>query len=422
MTSATQPTILIVDDTPTNIEVLAQALMKADYQVSVALDGESAISQIQYKPPTLVLLDVMMPGIDGFETCRRLKADPATSHIPIIFMTALSETTNKAKGFSLGAVDYITKPFDAEEVIVRVANHIKLYQLTTGLEQEVAKRTDELTTTLEQLQQAQLQLIQSERMSLIGELSAGLAHEISNPVNFIKGNLCHVESYLAQLMKFAEAHDSETVDLDIDLDFIREDSPKLFSSFHRGINKIQQLVADLCLFSGAHQSGRRKINLSKLLESCLSLMGHKLQQKFSEPNIQVLKDYQYENRVECYPALLSQALIGILLTYVNALELTQNRDDQISPQIKIHTYRKADGWVVIGLSTNLKLVFAESQPTENLNLKLAQDIVNHKHGGHLHHQSDTENTTITFELREILDTEIIKAHDSQEKELSPLNA
>lgn len=120
--------ILIVDDIPTNLEVLMQFLEGAGYEVLVATDGESAIEQVEYAPPDVILLDVMMPGIDGFETCRRLKANPVSSDIPVIFMTALSDTVDKVRGFELGAEDYITKPLHQEEVVARVTAHLTLHR------------------------------------------------------------------------------------------------------------------------------------------------------------------------------------------------------------------------------------------------------------------------------------------------------
>ena len=104
-------TVLVVDDTETNIDILVAAL-DSEYEVSVAMDGESALEIVNTDPPDLILLDIMMPGIDGYEVCRRLKSEPKTSGIPIIFITAMSEIQNKTMGFEMGAVDYITKPFE----------------------------------------------------------------------------------------------------------------------------------------------------------------------------------------------------------------------------------------------------------------------------------------------------------------------
>ena len=119
-----QHSILVVDDTPANIGILLDTLSKAGYRVRVASDGESALEQLQYSPPDLVLLDVMMPGMDGFETCRRLRQLPKLEQLPVVFMTALSDTQDKVRAFAAGADDYITKPFQHEEVLEGLADVI----------------------------------------------------------------------------------------------------------------------------------------------------------------------------------------------------------------------------------------------------------------------------------------------------------
>jgi two-component system, sensor histidine kinase and response regulator len=131
--------ILIVDDTPANIDVLDQFLEKEGYKISVAPCGEAALDLAARIIPDLILLDIMMPGIDGFETCLRLKADAATREIPIIFITAKNETEDIVKGFSLGGVDYITKPFRQEEVRARIHLHLKMQRLMRALEAKNTK-------------------------------------------------------------------------------------------------------------------------------------------------------------------------------------------------------------------------------------------------------------------------------------------
>jgi len=120
-----KPVILIVDDTPTNIQVLAEAL-RADYRVKVAGSGKMALDIIQQGQPDLILLDVMMPDMDGYEVCRTLKSDPLTQNIPVIFVTARTDTVEETFGLQLGAVDYIAKPFRLPIVLARVRNHIAL--------------------------------------------------------------------------------------------------------------------------------------------------------------------------------------------------------------------------------------------------------------------------------------------------------
>jgi signal transduction histidine kinase len=131
-------TILIVDDTPANLSVLVDTLSETGYKLMVAEDGEDAIAQTSRAQPDLVLLDVMMPGVDGFETCRRLKAQPGTRDIPVIFMTALTDTAEKVRAFSAGAVDYITKPIQHEEALARISTHLTIRRLRHELQQQLA--------------------------------------------------------------------------------------------------------------------------------------------------------------------------------------------------------------------------------------------------------------------------------------------
>lgn len=135
-------TVLLVDDTPANLGVLIDVLRSARYRLLVAEDGERALHQMRHAPADIVLLDVMMPGIDGFETCRRLKAEPAWREIPVIFMTARDEVIDKVAGFAAGAVDYITKPLHPEEVVARVGTHLRLRELQLELQERNAELED----------------------------------------------------------------------------------------------------------------------------------------------------------------------------------------------------------------------------------------------------------------------------------------
>ena len=128
--------ILIVDDAPDNLLMLFSYLEVKGYRIFLAEDGETAIQIARSKAPDLILLDVLMPDLDGFETCRRLKTDPKTREIPIIFLTALSEKVNKVQGFNLGGVDYITKPSENEEVLVRIQTHLRLRQMQKDLDRQ----------------------------------------------------------------------------------------------------------------------------------------------------------------------------------------------------------------------------------------------------------------------------------------------
>ncbi len=144
-------TILVVDDQPTNIDVLF-GVLKSDYRVKVALDGKQALALAASEPPPdLILLDIMMPGMDGYEVCRRLKANPFTRNIPLIFVTAMAEVGDESKGFELGAVDYITKPVSPPLVKARVRTHLAVYEQNRSLEEMVRQRTLELQRANQQL-------------------------------------------------------------------------------------------------------------------------------------------------------------------------------------------------------------------------------------------------------------------------------
>ena len=131
--------ILVVDDTPANIQSLAAILKEKGYQISVATNGKQALDVMARVQPDLILLDVMMPEMDGYETCRRLKADERWRQIPVIFLTAKTETTDIVQGFELGAVDYVAKPFNAHELLARVNTHLTMDELRRSLADTIGR-------------------------------------------------------------------------------------------------------------------------------------------------------------------------------------------------------------------------------------------------------------------------------------------
>ncbi len=142
--------ILIIDDNPENLRLLSRMLIRRGYEVRQALNGIIALRAIEIQLPDIVLLDIMMPHIDGYEVCKKIKNNPETANIPVIFLSALDEVQNKIKGFAAGGADYITKPFQFDEVLVRVQNQLSLQfarqrivKLNTELEQRVKERTQE---------------------------------------------------------------------------------------------------------------------------------------------------------------------------------------------------------------------------------------------------------------------------------------
>ena len=321
--------ILVVDDTPANLAILSEALNDADFEVAIATDGELAISQAKLSLPSLILLDVMMPGMDGFETCRRLKGSKVTKNIPIIFMTALSDSIDKVKGLSLGAVDYVTKPFQEAELIARVRTQLKLYHLTEHLEHQVAERTAEVEQALQQLQLSQVQLVQSEKMAALGKLVAGVAHEINNPLNFIHANLNHMEEYTQIFLTFIELYqknypnpvdDIQEQAEDVNLSFIRSDVIKILASMKIGTKRIREIVLSLRNFSRIDEAEFKAVDIHEGIESTLIVLQHRFKVKPKGLEIQLIREYDKLPLVECYSGLLNQVFMNILANAIDSLE------------------------------------------------------------------------------------------------------
>ncbi|MBR8832042.1 MAG: Sensor histidine kinase RcsC [Chroococcopsis gigantea SAG 12.99] len=217
LSSEFQPTkgnILVVDDNPANLRLLIDILGQQGYQVRPVPNGKIALAAATGLPPDLILLDIMMPDMDGYQVCQMLKSEPKTADIPIIFISAINEVIDKVKAFQVGAVDYITKPFQIEEVLVRVHTHLQIRLLQKNL----AREKKILTQTIEQLQLTQEQLIHREKMAALGQLIAGIAHEINTPMGAIRSSVENLTDFftnkltrLPQLLQALSPQETEYV-------------------------------------------------------------------------------------------------------------------------------------------------------------------------------------------------------------------
>ena len=396
-----QQSILIVDDNPNNVKVLCDLLSHHNYRISIAKSGQSALKKVTRSRPDLILLDIMMPDMDGFEVCTRLKAEPDTKNIPILFMTALSDTANKVKGLSLGAVDYITKPIEHEEALARIRVHLRL-------------------------RQTQAQLIQEAKMAALGQLVAGIAHEINNPVSFIFGNLEPAIDYTEALLELIHLYETHTASppaeiaayaKEIEVEYIRKDFPRLLNSMVVGAERIEKIVRSLQVFSRTDELERRPAALHEGLDSTLMILQNRLKAQTKRPEIEVIKQYESLPLVTCYPGKLNQVFMNLIVNAIDAIDdkcatLSDTELQAEQPSLVVSTVL-GDGQVVItikdsgvGIPRNIQQRifdrFFTTKPVgkgTGLGLAISYTIVTQEHQGELtFHSQMGVGTTFVIKL------------------------
>ena len=265
--------ILIVDDNPNNLKVLYTYLKNAGFEVLVAEDGKSGIEAVQHSQPEVILLDVMMPGMDGFEVCRRLKSNSRTKEIPVIFLTALSETVNKIMGFDVGGVDYITQPIENEEVVARVKTHLTMRRMRLALQQQ----NENLKAEIERRKEVETKL-QSSNDSLeetvadrTAELSSSnqdleqfayiASHDLRQPLRKIR--MC--TEYLSE--DYAHCFD--------------EEAESYMGYITRSIDRMYLLIDDLLTYSriGKQEETYVSIELDNVVKDCIEDLSLTIEEK-----------------------------------------------------------------------------------------------------------------------------------------------
>lgn len=243
--------ILIVDDNPVNLRLLARILMERQYQVRAVLNGERALTAVEAAPPDVVLLDVMMPEMDGYEVCRRLKANASTCDIPVIFISALEDTSDKVRAFEVGGVDYITKPIQVAEVLARVETHLALRRARI----EIHKRLDELALTNAVLQ---------SRNQELDAFAHTVAHDIKGPLGAITGFAMLLQGHYGDL---SQTERDESID-----------------SMVRSTKKINNIVEALLLLAGVRkqQVQLKPLNMATIVAETRARLGALVSQSGAE--------------------------------------------------------------------------------------------------------------------------------------------
>ncbi|MBW2695347.1 MAG: response regulator [Deltaproteobacteria bacterium] len=285
------PEILIAEDNPDMRDLLAMLVGK-EFRVRVAKNGREALEALRQRAPDLVLSDVMMPEMSGIELCRAIKGDEESRRIPVVLVTSKAEREMKIEGLELGADDYVTKPFHPRELLARVRTLVRV----SSLQRQLAGRNEELETTLCELKQAEVHLVQSERLAAVGELAAGIAHEVNNPVNFalnavramettvkelrgVADELCAMDpsdpAVLAERLRSLQArapHASATE--------LTDELVELSGIIGEGLKRTSALVGDLRDFAVPGRSGKLRVglDLEKGVRSTAQLLSYGLDQ------------------------------------------------------------------------------------------------------------------------------------------------
>ena len=331
MSDKDKPTVLIVDDTPTNLGVVVEFLEENGFRVVVAQDGKEGIQRAVFIKPDLILMDVMMPGMDGFEATRQLKAIIATRDIPVIFMTALADTASKLEGFKVGGVDYVTKPLSMEELLARVMAHValratqqRLDQQNQRLQQEASVRQmaestlqeahDELKSVYKRLETAKIQLLHATKMASIGLLAANAAQQIKSPVQALKDHLQQMEACIVRQRELIDAMAADLPNRGAELSRHEHGALQMVHDSQGDLARIEQFgqaFDDLaCVTDACWQISP----VTRMLDNTLALLEKEIGAK-----AEVEKRYAEVLPIECRPSDLMQVFMSLLLNAAQAI-------------------------------------------------------------------------------------------------------
>ncbi len=358
-TESQRADVLIVDDIPDNIRFLSTFLVDQGYQVRKAINGQMALRTIAAFPPDLILLDVNLPDISGYEICQQLKQDPVTASIPIIFLSAGNATIDKVKAFQTGAADYISKPFQLEEVLVRIQTQLTIQTLQKDLETQ----NQQLKKALEDLKIAQINLVQQEKMSTLRKVVAGVAHEINNPLSFIACNIKPAQEYIHQLLGLINYYQQQNPELDlsikayldeIDLEFLVADLMKILKSMENGAERIQTVVLALKIFTRLDESGIKPTDVHECIDNVLALLRYRLMSNDNQIMVQVHKEFGNLPLVTCHAEQFNQVIYNLLYNAIDAIDekISHNIHSDFVPKISIHTQFSSPNLVEIRICDN----------------------------------------------------------------------
>jgi len=331
--------VLIVDDKQENLELLSQILETEGYDIAFAMDGEKAVQIASVYLPDLILLDVMMPGIDGFETCRRMKALHDLKEIPIIFVTGKAGIGNMVEAFNIGAVDYVTKPIRHEEIAARVATHIQLQSLILLRDNLISQLREQNIEIKKMSKLKDEQLEKSEQFSHLGELVGELTHEISTPLGIINTALTSLSDQKIDVVKKLDQQKITKQELDNFIKDLGESFDIVLSSLGHAVHLVNSFRK---IIVGEFSQTKSSFEVQSYLED----IAHILRLRLKCTPHQFLVDCPQQIPVFIESGALSQVIINLVN---NAILHAFPTDDEGIITIKAY---KSSNQVVFEVSDN----------------------------------------------------------------------
>ncbi len=400
--------ILAVDDSTANLKLLVQILSEQGFIIRPMLDGASAIASAQAELPDLILLDVKMPNMDGYEVCQQLKANQQTQDIPVIFISAQTEVFDKVRAFEVGAVDYVTKPIQAEELLARVETHLKIRNLTL----ELQNANQELSDSLAALKTTQQQLVHSEKMAALGSMVAGVAHELRNPLNFVNslseltaGLVTELNSLLEPVFpRLAEENLKNIKEI---LSYLIRNNEEIWHNGKRA-DDIIRLMLD---HSRNEVTDKQATDINELLEQAVKLSYPSMEAASFALKIERHYDHSLP-KLLVSPQNLSRVFINLINNACYALQEKQKEINDFSPILSLTTkntseavevYIKDNGIGIDSKDTSkvFEPFFTTKPPGEGtgLGLSLSHNIITKEYQGSITlHTKLGEHTEIVLSL------------------------
>ncbi len=292
--------ILIVDDTIANLRLLTQMLSEQGYRVRPVPSGERALEAARLNPPDLILLDIRMPEMDGYQVCAALRANAATRDIPIVFISAMDEVEDKVRAFEVGGVDYITKPFQFEEVLARVRTHLTLSQLQRELERHAENLEELVVEKMQELDQERAKALQMDKMASLGELATGIAHELNQPLTAITFEA----DYLRKIAEKADAESAALADL-----LPPAELGDIGKNLLEDVQRCRRIVDHLRTFGRLSEEHIEDVDLNTPIQDSLILVGMRLRDHNVTLNLHLAPDLPL---IRADPYRLEQVFLNLM--------------------------------------------------------------------------------------------------------------